>query len=192
MKNSSTSTFIRIVIALSLGLLGSANASTITELNHLSDNSWQSWPLVGEAQLSWFIFDIYQSRLTTPNGEYLEKDDITPHPLALTIEYQRDISRDQLIDATQEQWEKLGINDPDSVSWLMTMKEIYPDIREGDQLSYVTDGKVGTFYHSSRFFKNRLIGKVESESLNDAFLSIWLAPNSEFKHLRDQLVGANR
>ncbi|WP_117234377.1 chalcone isomerase family protein [Vibrio maerlii] len=187
----------RILLNYTANLLGllmlvtsfQSSASLTRQQEAVNKNQWQQWPLVGEAQLSWFFFDIYQSRLTTPNGYYQLSDDVTPHPLALTIEYQRDISAEQLIEATQDQWTKLGVSKGEQGSWIATMKAIYPNIREGDKLAYVTDGQVGSFYHSSKFFSNRLIGRVENENLNDAFLAIWLAPNSEYRDLRDQLVG---
>jgi hypothetical protein len=58
--------------------------------------AWSSWPSVGQAQLTVFIFDVYQSQLKTPSGYYYLAKDITPHPLALSIDYHRTISQIQL------------------------------------------------------------------------------------------------
>ena len=33
---------------------------------------------------------------------------------------------------------------------------------------------------------------IDDESLNDAFLAIWLSPKTEYQTLRQQLLGMNR
>ncbi|EPE8512989.1 chalcone isomerase family protein, partial [Vibrio alginolyticus] len=36
------------------------------------------------------------------------------------------------------------------------------------------------------------VGIIEDERMNDAFLAIWLSPNTEFPKLRKQLIGQVR
>ncbi|MDF5653099.1 hypothetical protein P3743_24090, partial [Vibrio parahaemolyticus] len=79
--------------------------------------NWKGWKTVGEAQLTWFIFDIYHSRLKAPDGKFIVSDDVSPHPLALEINYKRDISKQQLLDVTDEQWAKLGFTDSYRKDW---------------------------------------------------------------------------
>ncbi|MDN3609679.1 chalcone isomerase family protein [Vibrio ostreicida] len=150
--------------------------------------NWSDWKEVGNAQLSVLFFDVYRSQLLTPSGRYQQGEDITPHPLALSINYQRDISQRQLIKATQEQWEKLGYLE--TAEWVAQLESIFPDIERGHNLTYVTDGVVGRFFHSSdQGDKNQLIGVVNDPHLNDAFLAIWLSPDSDYPRLRRQLIG---
>ncbi|WP_159738876.1 chalcone isomerase family protein [Vibrio atypicus] len=152
--------------------------------------SWSSWPSVGQAQLTVFIFDVYQSQLKTPSGYYSLAEDITPHPLALSIDYQRDISQNQLLDATEEQWEKLGYQPEDRSLWVDRLDQIFPDILEGENLTYVTDGQSGYFYYRKASDQEpALIGTIEDEELNDAFLAIWLSPKTTYPDLRAQLIG---
>ena len=149
---------------------------------------WKNWSMVGQAQLSVLFFDVYQSRLLTPNGVYQSSDDLSPHPLALAIDYQRDISSQQLLEATDEQWEKLGYQTPMRKQWLVQLKSIFPDIKKGQQLAYVTDGQTGQFYYQHKGQVDA-IGTISDETLNDAFLAIWLSPNTQYPKLRKQLIG---
>lgn len=154
--------------------------------------NWQSWQQVGSAQLSVFVFDIYQSRLLTPTGVYNLGNDITPHPLALDIRYQRDISKKQLLEATYEQWVKLGFNQQQSTQWIEQLELIFPNIKEGQRLTYVTNGQTGQFVYSLKSGQQKKIGYINDESLNDAFLAIWLSPKTEYADLRRRLIGMKR
>lgn len=153
------------------------------------EQNWRGWSTVGQAQLSMLFFDIYHSQLLTPNGSYSLESDITPHPLALSITYQRDISQRQLVDATLEQWQRLGYQSAQTEQWAQHLTKIFPDIKEGHNLTYVTDGVKGQFYYSQPQSSNRLIGVIEEESFNDAFLAIWLSPQTEYPSLRERLIG---
>ncbi|MEZ8102908.1 chalcone isomerase family protein [Vibrio bivalvicida] len=176
------------IITAFLVLTSSAFAS---ESSRHNAESWRSWSSVGQAQLTMFFFDIYESQLLTPNGGYVVEKDITPHPLALSITYQRDISQKQLLDATVEQWEKLGYEQSDTDYWASRLENIFPDIEEGNNLTYVTDGYRGSFYYSKPKTNQQLIGSIEEEAFNDAFLAIWLSPNTEYPRLRERLIGRN-
>lgn len=132
-------------IASSLIFCASVNANVV------SDKKWQEWRQVGSAQLTFFFFDVYKSQLLTPSGEYAQSKDVSPHPLALSIEYQRDISQKQLVDATKEQWEKLGYTD--TSAWVTQLEDIFPDIKDGQQLTYVSDGNVGRFFFLPKTIK---------------------------------------
>jgi hypothetical protein len=149
---------------------------------------WEEWPTVGEAQLTWFLFDVYESRLHSPSGGYIVSSDVTPHPVALEIRYQRSISNLQLLDATIEQWQALGYDSKLQKQWLDELMPIFPSVSSGDKLIYVTNGISGDFYFDKNDQQNH-IGKIESEQLNDAFLAIWLSPNTEYPELREQLIG---
>lgn len=153
-------------------------------------SDWQQWRKVGEAQLSILFFDIYQSKLLSPTGIYQQQSlDVTPHPLALSIEYQRNITQAQLLDATYEQWIKLGYREQDAKRWIKQLSVIFPDIKSGQKLTYVTDGVAGKFVFSPLPHQTRHIGTISDEKLNDAFLSIWLSPKTEYAQLRRQLIG---
>ncbi|MDW1602037.1 chalcone isomerase family protein [Vibrio sp. Vb2960] len=155
--------------------------------------NWKGWKTVGEAHLTWFIFDIYHSRLKAPDGKFIVSDDVSPHPLALEINYKRDISKQQLLDVTDEQWAKLGFTDSYRKAWISELDRMFPDIQKGDELTYLTDGKSGQlFYKQVGDVQVKNVGIIEDERMNDAFLAIWLSPNTEFPKLRKQLIGQVR
>ncbi|CAH0526483.1 chalcone isomerase family protein [Vibrio hippocampi] len=159
---------------------------------HREGMEWSQWQVVGEAQLSWLFFDIYRSQLLAPDGRYRQDDDVTPHPIALKITYQRSISRQQLLDATLDQWQEMGFDKETRHRWIATLYDIFPDVDEDHQLIYVTDGSTGTFYSLVPKQPMKAVGHIEDEMLNDGFLSIWLGRNSQFPDLRSQLIGMNR
>ncbi|MFA0085886.1 hypothetical protein BCU70_04225 [Vibrio sp. 10N.286.49.C2] len=157
----------------------------------VSYEAWKHWKVVGEAQLSWLFFDVYRSELLAPQGTYQLSDDVSPHPVALRIQYQRDISRSQLLEATLDQWEKMGVEKSTRSEWIARLYDVFPDIKEGQQLIYVTDGSQGSFYYLNNDAPLQSVGKITDESLNDGFLGIWLASNSQYPKLRAQLIGMN-
>jgi hypothetical protein len=98
----------RIILATLLSLLLSSHNAVASKDSPVSYQAWGQWQVVGEAQLSWLFFDVYRSQLLAPQGIYEVSEDVSPHPIALRIQYQRDISRQQLLDATLDQWQKNG------------------------------------------------------------------------------------
>lgn len=180
------------ILLLSIVLL-LATFSTLPKASDIqqgnSDAQWQEWKMVGEADLNVLFFDIYTSRLLSPDGNYQESDDVTPHPVALQIRYERSISSKQLVDATVKQWLLLGV-EPDTASqWAKRLSDLFPGVKEDDRLLYVTDGVNGEFYFSRQSEPFTLLGKIETEQFNDAFLAIWLSPNTEYPSHRLALIG---
>ncbi|WJG20519.1 chalcone isomerase family protein [Vibrio furnissii] len=174
-----------------MAVLWAATANS-AEVHAKSSAQWTDWPVVGQATLSWFWLDIYASQLRTPDGHYQQDSDVTPHPVALEIRYLRDISREQLLEATQDQWHKLGYDASRSEAWLDALTRMMPNVKAGERLVYVSDGVTGQMYYFTQQGKQRLLGKVADEAMNDAFLSIWLSPKTEYPKLRNQLIGMNR
>ncbi|AQP36388.1 chalcone isomerase family protein [Vibrio anguillarum] len=150
---------------------------------------WQTWPVIGQANLSWLWLDIYSSQLRTPSGQYEQGSDLSPHPLALEIEYQRDISSKQLVESTAEQWQKLKLTEQQIAPWLVHLSSIFPSVTEGDRLIYTSDGQQGAFIFHPKNGVQAQVGTVVDEALNDAFLAIWLSPQTQYPHLRKQLIG---
>ncbi len=171
--------------------LVSANANA-AGLSKEVMGQWQEWPIVGQATLSWLWLDIYSSQLRSPNGVYQQVGDISPHPIALEIRYMRDISSQQLIEATEEQWQKQGYSQGQVDVWIPMLSAIFPSVKTGEKLVYVTDGSAGEFTYIAQNGEQHVVGTISDESLNDAFLAIWLSPKTEYQHLREQLLGMNR
>ncbi|WP_417760240.1 chalcone isomerase family protein [Shewanella sp.] len=166
------------LLSLLMSLAVSAQASS----------TWSQWPSVGQASLSWLWFDIYHSTLRTPSGQYAGLQ----APLALQIRYQREISAQELLDATREQWQKLGYTTEQIEPWLRQLATIFPNVTEGDQLVYVSAGNSGHFYYQAkRQHQFERVGQITEAALNQAFIAIWLSPQTEYPKLRQQLIGAS-
>ncbi|KJY83216.1 periplasmic protein [Vibrio galatheae] len=179
-------------VTLAVACLVLASDAFASSPTNSESESWRKWTQVGQAQLTVFLFDIYRSQLFTPSGHYALEQDISPHPLALSITYQRDISQQQLLDATLKQWAKLGYQKSKTSEWATKLETIFPDIEQGNNLTYVTDGSTGRFYYSHSEASQQLIGSIDEETFNDAFLAIWLSPETAYPQLRDGLIGRNQ
>lgn len=154
--------------------------------------AWSTWQVVGRAQLKWLFFDVYQSQLLTPNGRYSVSDGVSTSPLALYIRYQRSIDKQELLDATKEQWQTMGIFNAQSPDWLVRLGEIFPSVNDGDRLVYQSEKQNGRFYFSQQNKPFKPIGAIDDAALNEAFLAIWLSPKSAYPNLRRQLIGQDK
>ncbi|MDV6250718.1 chalcone isomerase family protein [Vibrio sp. EA2] len=194
LQGNLTNSLTSVLLVIGLTMSGPLYAQSVgADTTKVSTADWRQWKTVGQAKLTWFIFDIYESRLRAPDGRYQVSADVSPHPFALEIYYQRDVTKQQLLEVTEEQWQKLGVNQQRRQQWLSELNEMYPNIKKGDELAYVTDGKSGhLLYRRAGEVSPVTVGYVEDEGLNDAFLSIWLSPKTEFPKLRKQLIGQVR
>lgn len=155
-------------------------------------SGWQDWPTVGSADLDVMFFDIYTSELKTPNGYYVLNNDITPHPVALSILYERNITKNNLLKETRKQWLHLGYSEDQFADWEQSLNRIYPDVSKGERLVYVTDGDSGSFLFIRTDGSTEHRGEITQEDFNDAFLAIWLSPKTEYPKHRRQLIGMNQ
>lgn len=137
---------------------------------------------VGSTTLKWMFFTVYDSALFSPDGIFRG---IEPG-LALRIDYHRAISRDRLLQTTRDQWRKLGLyQGARSESWLVQLQALWPDVSKGDSIAvYVEPDGTASFYYNQE-----LAGVLADPDFARHFLAIWLAENSSFPALRDQLVG---
>ena len=150
---------------------------------------WLSWRSVGSATFSWGPFTLYTSQLLTPEGRYeaLNQD------RALIITYQRKISSNELVDATRDQWQELGIlkQEPQSETWLSMLKTLWPDVVPGSQLAFVFHHQQGQFWYRASAAQKTFtpLGLPQSSSFSRQFLAIWLSPQTQYPELRKQLIG---
>ncbi|MEC6813528.1 hypothetical protein [Photobacterium toruni] len=143
-------------------------------------SSWFTWPTVGESTLKWGWWKIYIAQLKTPSGKYAASD---PN-LALIIRYLRDIDKEDLLSATDKQWQHLGIPSQQRQQWLSELAQQWPNVKQGDRLVFVKNATEGRFYQ-----KDKLLGKPLSLALSNAFIAIWLSTNTAYPKLRLQLIG---
>ncbi|MCV2883205.1 chalcone isomerase family protein [Aestuariibacter sp. AA17] len=172
-------TYLRIftIIAglLAVAVTANTSASPTYSLDGLRE--------VGSARLSVWFWDVYDATLYSPSGDY----ETSLRPLMLSLNYLRNIDSDELVEQTQKEWRKLGVTHSKVSTWLETLAQIWPDVKDGDQLSLlVTADNTSHFY-----FNQSLIGSIPDADFGEHFLAIWLSPDCSFPKARRKLIGEN-
>ena len=136
---------------------------------------------VGSAKFTVLFWDIYNSSLFTHSGRYEENLD---QDVILKIEYLKDITAEELIKRTVEQWQHLKYKKSDYETFIPNLKRIWPNISAGDSLTLYRNNQSTEFY-----FNNTNIGVIDNEQFYKLFLAIWLSPDTSEPELRQSLIG---
>ena len=163
--------YLPIIMALTLG--GMAPSPVWSQV---------SFKAVGEGVMSYMFWDLYRAKLATTDGDYQAGE----HPVRLTLTYLRDIEASDIVKATFDQWRHL-----DKAQYVSeygdTLQGLWPDITEGDSLAFETNEQgVGTFYYNGEKLQT-----IEQQAFSEAFLAIWLSPDTSEPKLRQKLIGAS-
>ena len=137
---------------------------------------------VGSTTLKVMFWTVYDSTLFSPSGNYRG---IEPG-LALQIEYRRNIDNQRLVDATRDQWQELGLYREQSEQWLDELTHLWPDIQRGDSITLLVEAGLS----ATSYFNEKRLGQIQDPRFTTDFLAIWLAENTRFPELRDELIGA--
>ncbi|BEU04306.1 hypothetical protein OAG1_31060 [Agarivorans sp. OAG1] len=140
--------------------------------------------LVGNAKLQVLFWPIYTVSLHSPDGRYQQNR----YPMELTIDYLRKIKRGKLLEATEDEWQRLGVcEQAPCEQWLAELSQLWPDLKKGDQLKLVAESaNQGQFY-----LNGKLLGSLEDKLFSQHFLGIWLSEDSRFPKQQRKLIGAN-
>lgn len=137
---------------------------------------------VGEATMTWWGFPLYQATLKTPTGEYQERQ----YPLYLELTYARRIKSEWILQATDQQWQHLGVAEDKRQAWLSDLATLFPDVQTGDRLAlYMPSAQQHQFYHNGK-----VLGRVNDPAFAEQFLAIWLSPRTSRPEIRAQLIQA--
>ena len=138
------------------------------------------WPLVGEARLKVLIWEVYDSALFTPSGRW---QGVAPYRLSLR--YLRDIPAAKLAEETEKAWQEQGRNHPRLNEWLTLLKDLWPDITEGDNLVFGLNASGDSAF----WFNGSPIGSIDDRDFGSLFGGIWLDPDTPRPEMRAQLIG---
>jgi hypothetical protein len=105
-----------------------------------------------------------------------------------------DIDRDELVEATRDQWQAQGIlaQEPQSEAWLRMLVPC-GRMSAGSQLAFVSTisrGSSGIARQRRKKFYST--GPRQSEAFSTRFLAIWLDPRTQYPELRQQLIGGQK
>ena len=163
--------------------------TAFTSTAHAAD--WLGWRKVGSATLTWGPFTVYTSQLLTPDGRY----DGENGDQALLITYARDIDREELVEATRDQWRAQGIlqEEPQSEAWLRMLGTLWPNVTTGSQLAFVLKNRQGQFWYRAPAQSGFTpLGPPQPAAFSTRFLAIWLDPRTQYPELRQQLIGGQQ
>jgi hypothetical protein len=142
---------------------------------------------VGQGQFSYLFWDLYQARLATASGKFIEYQQ--DRPVLLELTYQRDIAKVEFVDATMDQWRaQHGKLSERHQRWKMRLNELWRDVKKGDTLAclYRADGLVEFSFNGTS------LGVVEDSAFGPEFLDIWLGARTTEPKLRLALLGREK
>jgi len=181
------SPFRSITLGLTACLaLCAANAAASTSSEPVLKNGYQLQQ-VGAGQLSFLGRPVYAASLWTPAGSF--QGYLQGVPVALSLHYQREFSRDELLRITSTAWRLMGSVPPEQRDrWLESLRSFWSDVGPGDNVTTVVmPGRFTRFYNHREF-----MGQVDDPAFGPSFLAIWLDPRSVVGDLRVQLLGTER
>jgi len=155
--------------------------SDANNIDHPALNK-SNFKIVGKAKFSVLFWDIYESALLTTSGNYPITNQ--QHQLLFEINYLKDISSNELIKRTEQQWQHIGIPANNYQAYIPELKRLWPDISKGDTLSLIINNQHSVFY-----FNQQYLGIINDPVFGQRFIDIWLAKNTSQPKLRLQLLG---
>jgi hypothetical protein len=157
----------------------SAFAQAVPDALRQGGADWTRW---GSGEMSWFGFSLYRATLwvaARPSA------DLTADvPTALQLDYQRDISRDRLVQASIDEMRRLGASDTQLLRWEGELSRVFPDVKEGESIVGVHyPGRGASFFH-----RGQASGEIADADFARLFFAIWLDPRSSRPGLRAALL----
>lgn len=140
--------------------------------------------VIGGGDLRVFGFRVYTARLwsaATPLS--------TDKPFALELTYHRDITRDELVEASIDEIKRTSpvpVSEEQISQWQAQMVQAFVDVQAGSKITGVyLPGREARFYVGEK-----LQHVVQDPQFAKAFFDIWLSPKTRNPELREQLLGA--
>lgn len=173
-RNSGWNTPLRLALALLLLAAGSVFARPQAPLPFEPN-------VVGAGTLRFMGFALYDGKLWSPSGRW---DADAPYALELT--YARAFDGEDIVRRSLDEIRRLRAPDEATLTrWEARLKAIFPDVKAGDRLTGVRlPGQGARFYVGER-----LLGRIDDESLAEAFFAIWFDPRTRAPDLRRKLLG---
>ncbi len=131
-----------------------------------------------------FKIDLYDIYFCNNEVRKLSYSNIWDKQFALVIDYNKNISKQRLVDASIEQIKKHNqITEIDSKNIVRKLSEIFPEVKKGDQISAIYFKGVITLEHNQK-----RIGIISDSIFAKQFINIWLNPQNEFQEMRFDLL----
>jgi len=168
-KSFLTLSFLLLIFAFKLNASGKSDAKLA---------------LVGTSSFSVLFWDIYDISLYSRDGKYIAGQ----LPVTLEITYKRKIDSVELVEETENQWQRYKIDNQKKRRWLKALSLIWPDVDEKDIITFhINENKQTSFYFNQGF-----IGKIDDEEFAIAFSNIWLDVKGPYPKMTKRLIGKNK
>jgi hypothetical protein len=136
----------------------------------------------GTTTFSILFWDLYKSTLYSTSGKYPLSS--KSESLIFHINYLTNISSEDLIVRTIEQWQHLDIEEKRYSHYVTELKKIWPNITDGDSLALLIQNNKSYFY-----FNDLYIGTIDDPYFGQLFIDIWLSKSTSQPTLRAELLG---
>lgn len=130
----------------------------------------------GQGEFRRFGFLVYEATLW--GG-----DDPARPPLALRLDYRRNIAGSAIAEASVKEMRQLGADEALLRRWGPEMARLFPDVKPGDHIVGVYRPEGASF-----LFNGRPLGEIPEPEFARRFFGIWLDPRTSAPDLRAALL----
>lgn len=135
----------------------------------------------GEGQYSFLFFDVYYAKL------YGEKEgDIYAKAFCLELKYLREFKGEDIAYQSKKEMLKQGVNPNLVEKYLQQMKDIFPNVKNGDTIIANFNPDSGVDFYLNR---KSYLGGFKDKQFSRSFMDIWLGEKSSDQELRKKLLG---
>ncbi|MGR6981002.1 chalcone isomerase family protein [Testudinibacter sp. P27/CKL/0425] len=144
-----------------------------------------TWLPVGTVDYTWGPFHIYTITLYSETGEYQPDQ----RPVMLTLNYAKPVEGKNFAITIKKELNGIAPQVPAELQnqWATKLEQTLPDFQPQDLLNYIALEDTGYFV-----LNDTVLEPEFGKEFNQAFLDIWLSPQSSFKRLQSQLLGEGK
>jgi len=128
-------------------------------------------------------FEVYDARLWTPVG--FRHGQYTQFPFALELQYLRKLEGAAIASRSIDEMRRVGsFSDAQAQTWLTAMREMFPDVRQGERITGIHWPGVGAEF----WVNGQRVGVVKDPAFARLFFGIWLDERTSEPKMRAQLL----
>jgi len=141
----------------------------------------------GQGEMRFFGLEVYAATLWTvaevPPDRFAS--DPYAYPFALELRYARSLKGEAISERSIAEMQRTqGLTPQQAVAWLALMKQVFPDVQEGDRITGVyTPGQGARFVYNGTPLRD-----IDDGAFARAFFGIWLSPKTSAPALRQALL----
>ena len=128
-------------------------------------------------------FEVYDARLWTP--VVFRHGDYPRFSFALELQYLRKLEGAAIASRSIDEMRRVGsFSDAQAQSWLAAMRELFPDVRQGERITGINLPGVGAEF----WVNGQRAGVVKDPAFARLFFGIWLDERTSEPKMRAQLL----